>query len=93
MGKHFATLDTPIGGVTDDMGHIPSPRYLRRAQTQLTSAQRWLQRTETGSKRRGKALTRVQKLHGRVAARRETFHHRLVITLTERVGVLGGWRC
>ena len=83
MGARFATLSTPLLGVTDEAGGIAAPRYLRGAQTQLDEAQRWLSRTQKGSHRRAKAVARVQRLHGKVAARREGFHRALAITLVE----------
>ena len=89
MGRLFATLDTPIAGVTDDHGQIESPKYLARAQGCLGEAQARLQRTTADSYRHAKALVRVQKLHGRVADRRATFHQQLAITLTERSPVVG----
>jgi len=89
MGRHFATLDKPLPGVTDEAGHIDAPMFLRRALGDLAVAQRALQRTTAGSKRRAKALARVQRLHGRVASRRQTWQQRLAITLTEHARVVG----
>ena len=89
MGTTFATLSTPIAGITDETGKIAAPRHLRRAQRDLAEAQAWLQRTEKHSRRHAKALRRVQKLHGRVAGRRETFHHQLAIALLDHAHVLG----
>ena len=89
MGRHFATLDVPTPGVTDDAGHIDAPMFLRRALGDLAVAQRALQRTLPGSKRHAKALARVQKLHGRVASRRETWQQRLAIALVERAHIVG----
>jgi putative transposase len=88
LGKHFATLNTPVTGVTDPAGHIPAPRQLRRALADLATGQRWLKRTTTGSVRHGKALARVQKLHGRVAGRRDTWQQHLAITLTGHASVV-----
>jgi putative transposase len=70
MGRHFATLDAPILGVSDAFGHIDAPMFLRRALMDLALAARKLALTEAGSRRHAKALVRVQRLHGRVAARR-----------------------
>jgi len=89
MGRHFATLDKPLPDVTDPAGHIDAPMFLRRALGDLAVAQRALQRTTPGSRRHTKALARVQRLHGRVASRRETWQQRLAITLTEHAGVVG----
>jgi transposase len=89
MGRLFATLSTPIAGVTDDAGHIEAPKHLRRALADLADAQRWSQHTTKGSRRHRKALARVQKVHGRVADRRATFHHQLAIALTEHAPLVG----
>lgn len=87
MGRHFATLDQPLAGVTDAAGHLDAPRFLRRSLADLASAQRAFKRTIPGSRRHAKALARVQKLHGTVAGRRETWHQQLAIALTEHAGV------
>jgi putative transposase len=89
MGRHFATLDKPLPGVTDVAGHIDAPLFLRRALKDLAVAQRAFKRTIPGSRRHAKALARVQKLHGRVAARRETWQQHLAIALTEHAQAVG----
>lgn len=83
MGRHFATLDAPIAGLTDVEGHLDAPQFLRRALTDLAVAQRAYKRTTPGSRRHAKALARVQKLHGRVSGRRATWQQHLAIALTE----------
>ena len=89
MGRLFATLNTPVTGVTDGAGHIAAPAYLRRALADLGQAQRSLQRTTNGSHRHSRALARVQKLHGRVGDRRATFHQQLAIAVTEYAPLVG----
>ena len=89
MGRHFATLDKPLPGVSDDAGHIGAPLFLRRALHDLAVAQRAFKGTIPDSKRHAKALLRVQKLHGRVAARRQTWQQRLAIALVEHAYVVG----
>jgi putative transposase len=89
MGRHFATLDVQILGVTTVGGHIDAPLFLRRALHDLAVAQRASQRATPGSKRHAKALLRVQKLHGRGASRRETWQQHLAIALTEHADVVG----
>jgi transposase len=89
MGQHFATLNQALPGVTDEHGHIDAPVFLRQALKDLAVAQRELQLTEAGSKRRAKALVRVQQLHGRVAARRKTWQQHLAIALTEHAHLVG----
>ena len=88
MGRHFATLDAPIAGLTDAAGHIDAPQFLRRALADLAVAQRAYKRTTPGSRRHAKALARMQKLHGRAAARRETWQQALATTLTEHANVV-----
>ena len=63
--------------------------FLRRALKDLAVAQRAFKRTIPGSRRHAKALARVQKLHGRVAARRETWQQHLAIALTEHAQAVG----
>jgi len=89
MGRHFATLDKPLPGVTGEVGHIGAPMFLRRALGDLAVAQRALQRTTPGSRRHAKALARVQKLHGRAASKRQTWQQHLAITLAEHAHVVG----
>jgi len=89
MGRHFATLDVPLPGVSDEVGHIDAPRFLRAALGDLAAAQRWLEGTTAGSRRHGLALARVQKLHGRVGARRQSWQHDLAIALTEHAQGVG----
>jgi transposase len=59
--------------VSESRGHIDASMFLRRALKDLAVAQRKLELTEDGSKRHTKALVRVQRLHGRVGARRATW--------------------
>jgi len=89
MGRHFATLGKPLPGVTDLAGHIDAPMFLRRALGDLAVAQRALEGTTAGSGRHARALARVQKLHGRVASRRQTWQQRLAIALVEHAHVVG----
>ena len=63
--------------------------FLRRALEDLAVDQRQLQLTGAGSKRRAKALVRVQQLHGRVAAGRKTCQQHLAIALTARAHLVG----
>lgn len=63
---------------------IPAARQLRRSLAQLAQAQAWRERTEEGSKRHRKALARVQRLHHKVASRRETWQRQLAVALADR---------
>jgi putative transposase len=64
---HFAVLS--------DGRKVASPRFLRRAERRLRTAQRNLSRKVAGSRNRGKAQVRVARVHARVAdARRDWLH-------------------
>ena len=76
-GRHVATINAPLPGVSDSCGHIDAPMFLRRALKDLALAARKLELTEAGGRRHAKALVRVQRLHGRVAARRATWQQHL----------------
>lgn len=89
MGTRFATQSTVITGVTDEDGVIATPRHLRQVAARLADAQRWLTPTEKGSRRRAKAVARVQRLHGKVVARREGSRRTLAIALVEAHPVIG----
>ena len=83
-GHTFATLDQPLQGLTDVAGKVPAARHLRRSLVQLAQAQSWLERTEKGSRRHRKALTRVQRLQHKVASRRATWQRQVAVALAER---------
>jgi putative transposase len=83
MGKRFVTLDSPLENVTDEEEYIYAPKFLRRSLKHLAKAQQHLQRTTPGSNRYHKALRRVQRLHGKVAAQRRNWSQHLAIALTE----------
>jgi putative transposase len=64
---HFAVLS--------DGRKVASPRFLRRAERKLRTAQKALSRKAPGSSNRGKARVRVARVHARVAdARRDWLH-------------------
>ena len=64
---HFAVLS--------DGRKVASPRFLRRAERRLRTAQKALSRKAPGSSNRGKARVRVARVHARVAdARRDWLH-------------------
>jgi putative transposase len=71
--KHFAVLS--------DGRKIASPRFLRRAETQLRRAQRSLSRKQEGSRNRDKARIKVACAHARVADARRDFQHQLSTAL------------
>ncbi|MFF2926302.1 RNA-guided endonuclease InsQ/TnpB family protein [Streptomyces celluloflavus] len=66
---HFAVMS--------DGRKISSPRFLRRAEKKLKSAQRALARKQKGSANRAKARLKVARAHARVTDARHDFHHQL----------------
>ncbi len=66
---HFAVLS--------DGRKIGNPRFLRRAQKKLRTAQQALSRKAKGSNNRKKAVVRVAKAHAKVADARRDFTHKL----------------
>ena len=55
---------------------IPAPRYLRKAERKLKSAQRKVSRRKKGSQPRQKAIKQLAKKHRKVADTRKDFHHK-----------------
>ena len=88
MGKRFVTLDSPLENVTDEEEYVYAPTFLRRSLKHLAHAQQHLQRTTPGSNRYRKALRRVQRLHGKVAAQRKNWSQHLAIKLTETADII-----
>jgi putative transposase len=70
---HFAVLS--------DGRKVASPKFFRRAERKLRKAQQTLSRKAKGSSNRKKAVTRVARLHARVADARRDHHHKLSTTL------------
>ncbi|MDX5563792.1 RNA-guided endonuclease TnpB family protein [Streptomyces sp. ID05-04B] len=70
---HFAVLS--------DGRKVSSPKFLRRAERKLKKAQQALSRKAKGSSNRKKAVTRVARLHARVADARRDHHHKLSTTI------------
>ena len=64
---HFATLST--------QDTIEAPRFFRRSEKKLATAQQSLARKKRGSKRRKKAVKRVATCHRKVRRQRQDFHH------------------
>jgi len=66
---HFAVLD--------DGTKVAAPRFLRRAERKLRSAQRGVSRKQNGSRNQDKARVKVARAHARVSDARRDFHHKL----------------
>ncbi|MFL1378921.1 MULTISPECIES: RNA-guided endonuclease InsQ/TnpB family protein [unclassified Nocardiopsis] len=60
---------------------VTNPRYERADRARLAKAQRALSRKQEGSANRGKARTRVARVHARIADRRKDFLHKLTTRL------------
>jgi putative transposase len=56
--------------------HIFNPRWYRKAERQLKTAQRCVSRRKKGSHRRRKAVTLLAKAHLKVQRQRRDFHHK-----------------
>lgn len=76
----FATLST---GET-----IANPRHYRKAQGQLSIAQRRVARRKRGGRNRRKAVLLLQKAHAHVQNQRADFHHKTSRTLVDTYGVI-----
>ena len=75
--KHLVTLDRPVAGLTDELGHVPNPRVLKQHLVRLRRLDRAIARCEKGSRNRAKLLRRRAKLHGRIAATRKLLLHEM----------------
>ena len=62
---------------TSDGEHIECPKHYRRLQPALKRAHRLVNRRKKGSKRRGRALLRVERIHAKIADCRDDFTHKL----------------
>lgn len=67
---------------------IQGPRFLKRAELQIRSAHRGFSRTQTGSKRRFKARTRLAKALRRVRRQRDDFMHKLSNELSKQYSLI-----
>ena len=74
----FATLS--------DDAEIENPRLYRQAQKKLRRAQRRVARRKKGSKRRGKAVVLLRKIHQHIFNQRNDHHHKLARKLVQQFG-------
>jgi putative transposase len=63
--------------VMDDGTKVSAPKFLRRAEKKLRTAQRDLSRKQKGSRNRDKARVKAARAHAHVADARRDFHHKL----------------
>lgn len=76
----FATLS--------DGTEIENPRYYRKAQATLRTAQRKVSRRKRGSQRRRKAVKLLQSAHAHVRNQRADFHHQIARALVNQYGLI-----
>ncbi|WP_293159194.1 transposase [Okeania sp. SIO2C9] len=74
--------------VTSDNESIPAPKYLRKAECKLKSAQRKVSRRKKGSKRRQKAIKQLAKKHRKVADTRKDFHFKTANNLLSNYDIV-----
>jgi putative transposase len=67
---------------------IQNPRFYECGQAELRRAQRRVARRKKGSNRRRKAVVLLQKVHERIANRRNDFLHKTTTTLVQKFGTL-----
>ncbi|HEX6479038.1 MAG TPA: transposase [Ktedonobacteraceae bacterium] len=67
---------------------INHPRFLRKAEKKLASAQQALSRKKRGSHRRKKAVQHVARCHRTIANQRKDFHHKASRKLVNRYQVI-----
>jgi putative transposase len=74
--------------VASDGSRIAAPKYLRKAERRLKSAQRKVSRRKKGSNRRKKAIQKLGKQHKKVADTRKDFHFKTAKTLLDKYDVV-----
>ncbi len=74
--------------VTSDNERIAAPKFLRKSERKLKSAQRRVSRRTKGSNRRKKAIKKLGIQHKKVADTRSYFHFKTANTLLEKYDVI-----
>ncbi len=74
--------------VTADGDLIENPRHYRKAEKQLTKAQRRVSHRKQGSKRRRKAAQLLKRKHQKVRRQRQDFHNKTVLALVRTYDVI-----
>ena len=78
--NHFAVLS--------DEKYIDNPKYYRKMEKKLAKAQRRLSRKKKGSHNRGKAKTKVAKLHAKIANQRKDFLHQASVRVVRNYDLM-----
>lgn len=79
--RHLLTTSEPVPGLTDEEGHIASPKILDSDLRRLQRLDRALSRTKQGSNNRRKVLRRRARLHGRIVKTRRLCLHQVTTAL------------
>jgi putative transposase len=74
--------------VTSDNEKVPAPKFLRKAERRLKSAQRRVSRRKKGSNRRQKAIKKLGLQHKKVVDTRKDFHFKTAKTLLDKYDVI-----
>lgn len=74
--------------VTSDDDRIAAPKFLRKTERKLKSAQRRVSRRKKGSNRRKKAIQKLSKQHKKVADTRKDFHFKTANNLLKKYDVV-----
>ncbi|AFZ23879.1 transposase, IS605 OrfB family, central region [Cylindrospermum stagnale PCC 7417] len=74
--------------VTSDDERIAAPKFLRKAERKLKSAQRRVSRRKKGSNRRKKAIKNLGIQHKKVSDNRKDFHFKTANTLLKKYDVI-----
>lgn len=71
-----------------DNHHTPNPLNLKKMLKPLVRAQRKVSRRKKGSNNRLRAIRHLQKIHERIANKRNDFHHKLSLTYANHYDVI-----
>jgi putative transposase len=74
--------------VAADGEPVDNPRHYRKAEQQLTKAQRRVSRRKKGSTRRRKAVQLLARKHQHVQRQRRDFHHKTALGLLQQYDVI-----
>ena len=74
--------------VTSDNQTIENPRYFRKSQAQLKTAQRRLSKKKKGSNRYKKQKTKIAKIHQKTVNQRDYFLHQITNQLVKKNDVI-----
>ena len=70
--------------ITADGLTVENPRHQRKAERKLAKANKRVSRRKKGGKRRGEAVSQLQRAHQKVKRQRTDFHHKTALLLLRR---------